>query len=55
MADKTKEIAIEVPLEIGQAIERAAAAQKIPVSEFVLNGPWFLADAGHIDEDFTAN
>ena len=55
MADKTKELAIEIPEEIRQAIERAAAAEKIPVSEFVERAlVKFLADAGYIDEE-TAN
>ena len=47
MADKTKELAIEVPVEIRQTIERAAAAQEISVSEFVERAlAKFLADAG---------
>ena len=55
MPDKTKELVIEVPAEIRQAIERAAAAQKIPASKFVEHAlAKFLADAGYIDEG-TAN
>lgn len=52
MADKTIELAIEVPVEIRQAIERAAAAQEMPVSEFVERAlARFLVDAGYNDEE----
>jgi predicted HicB family RNase H-like nuclease len=55
MADKTRELIIEVPAEIRQAIERAAAAQDISISEFVERAlAKFLADTGYIDEE-TAN
>ena len=54
MADKTKELAIEVPVEIRQAIERAAQAQEISVSEFVERAlAKFLADTGYIDNEAT--
>ena len=35
MSDKSIELAVEVPAEIKLAIERAAAAQGMSVSEFV--------------------
>lgn len=55
MTDKTIELAIKVPVEIRQAIERAAAAQDMPVSEFIEGAlVKFLVDAGYIDER-TAN
>jgi uncharacterized protein (DUF1778 family) len=51
MADKTRELIIEVPAEIRQAIERAAAAQDISISEFVESAlAKFLADTGYIDK-----
>ena len=37
MSDKSVELAIEVPAETKLAIERAAAAQGISVSEFIEN------------------
>jgi uncharacterized protein (DUF1778 family) len=47
MADKTIELAIKVPVEIRQAIERAAAAEHMPVSDFVERAlVKFLVDAG---------
>lgn len=50
MADKTIELAIKVPVEIRQAIELAAAAEHMPVSDFVERAlAKFLVEAGYID------
>lgn len=51
MADKTIQLTVEVPVEIREAIERAAAAQEIPVSDFVERAlAKFLLEAGYIDK-----
>jgi len=52
MTDKTIELAIEVPVEFKQAIERAAAARGVSVPDFLEDAlRKLLADTGYIDEE----
>jgi uncharacterized protein (DUF1778 family) len=52
MPDKPIELWIDLPPEIKRAIERAAAARGLSVSEFVRTAlRKFLFDAGYIDDE----
>ena len=56
MTDKPIELSIEVPAETKRAIERAAAARGMTISEYleyVLRKS--LIDAGYLDEEATTH
>jgi len=52
MTEKTIELAIEVPVDLKRAIERAAAARGVSVPAFLEDAlRKLLLDTGYIDEE----